>query len=118
MTWLQFAILALAAHRVTRLITTDTILDGPRIWLLTRWPASDTVFADYRPGLMWVEASDGWMAERPSWLGDLVSCPWCIGFWISLMWVVLFAVAPQVGFWVGLPFAVSSIVGIVESTLL
>lgn len=118
MNGLQFVVLALAVYRVTRLIVTDTILDKPREALLTRYPASDTVFAEWADGLVWSETVEGWIALEPSWLGDLVSCVWCAGFWISVVAVLLWWLAPGLVWWLALPFAFSAVVGIIESRLL
>jgi hypothetical protein len=56
-------LLALAAARLTHLVTTDTILDRPRL-----------------------------AASRWEWSETLLTCPWCIGWWISLL--VVAAVPP------------------------
>ena len=57
----EFALLALAAFRVWKLLGDDRILDRPRDWLLER--------VDTR------RSSTKW--------GDFIVCPWCAGFWIS-----------------------------------
>lgn len=44
-----------AAARLTRLVTTDSIFDYPRLW-----------------------------ASHWDWSHDLVHCAWCVGFWLSL----------------------------------
>lgn len=82
---------ALAVYRLTRLVTEDTILDRPR----------------------------GWAIGRAEWLGTLVTCPWCAGFWIALATTIALAATsavalPLVG-WVLLPFAFSAVTGILSS---
>ena len=85
MTWLAFVIITLAAARVTRLVTTDSITE-PLRERLTRWPLAY----------------------------ELVTCPWCIGFWISLAWVAVWWTADGRAVWLAAPFAVSYLVGWTE----
>ena len=87
-TWLL--ILALAAFRVTRLVIEDSILDPIRNRTIYVWP-------DHGIG---------------GWMKDLFSCPWCIGFWISVDWSVSFYFWPTTTWWVALPFAISAVVGL------
>lgn len=58
-------IVALATYRVARLITQDSILDGPRDWLLQTW-----------------------VGRRK--IAELAVCPFCVGVWVgvalSLVW--------------------------------
>lgn len=66
----EFALLALAAFRLWKLIADDRILDRPRDWLLGKMED-----------------------ERKTYWGDFLTCPWCAGFWISLLvymgWIAL-----------------------------
>lgn len=82
----------LAAYRLTRLWTRDSLPPLPafRQYVLTRW------------------------GTRP-W-SELVDCPWCSGFWISLG-VVLVASSPAapVFQWVAVPLAISAVVGLIAS---
>ena len=68
-----FILLALACYRVTRLVTTDKItepfFDKIRFGLERRW------YAKHGP-----EGSDTHFNSK---LAFLLSCPWCLGFWIS-----------------------------------
>ena len=54
--WAWWAVCALAAFRVTRLVTTDELLHRPRQWV----------------------------AARSTTLGYWITCPWCVGFWLCL----------------------------------
>jgi hypothetical protein len=65
-TWWEALLLTAAAFRIWRLLAADVILDRPRDWLVGRdeWEARK----NYRPAL------DQWL-----------HCPWCFGFWISLV---------------------------------
>lgn len=85
---LYLILLALAAARVTRLFTHDTITDEVRLQA-TRWQFTD----------------------------DLLSCPWCIGFWVSAAGVLAFL------WWRNEPifqfavvvFAISEVIGLIHS---
>lgn len=64
---LAYALLiGLAAYRLWRVFALDTIADRPREWLYDRH------------GVVW------------EFVADLLSCPWCIGFWYSCAgaWIV------------------------------
>lgn len=95
-----FLFLFLASYRLWRLAAEDTILDRPRLWLVglpRGWEEGDPV-------------PDGYRLE----LAKFISCPWCLGFWISLgIW----------GFWLWQPLwttgicamlSISCAVGLVE----
>ena len=68
---------ALAAARLTGLITTDDITEDVRHKIV------------------------GWLDDRPKTLGSflaaLIECPWCCGMWIALLG------SPMVWFWGGSP---------------
>jgi hypothetical protein len=88
--WL--AVNALAAARLTRLWTRDSLPPLPR------W--RDTVIERLnrnRP------------TEHP--LVNLVDCPWCIGFWISAGVAVIMSLLPSLWPVVAVPLAFSTVVG-------
>jgi hypothetical protein len=97
-TW-QFALLALAAFRLWKLIGDDRILDRPREWALRQTD-------DRRGNTKW---------------GDFIVCPWCAGFWISgltyLGWMLTLGDLPDSGTDVavalGVWFALSGAVGVI-----
>lgn len=66
---LAVALVALAAFRVTRLLQLDSILDAPRRRFLDK------------------HAADRW--------GELVNCPWCLGWWVSLAVVLAASTLPR-----------------------
>lgn len=78
---------ALAAYRVTRLVVKDTLFDIPRSWLTVRLPA---IFA------------------------DLISCAWCIGFWISAAATYGLWLDNATLNWIALAFAASTVVGLIS----
>lgn len=70
--WYEALILAIAAWRTFQLLAEDDILDVPRRKLLRLgdWQEEgDAVPDDY----------------RTNW-GAFLTCPYCAGFWISLVW--------------------------------
>lgn len=86
-----FLVVSLAAARITRVITTDSISDPFRLFV------SDRVQSD--------------------WVDTLLSCPWCMGFWVSLATVLVvanFPTNPLVLIFVA-AFATSQVVGIIAT---
>lgn len=84
-------ILTLAVFRVTRLIIEDTILEPLR---------EKTVFK---------------LHPTDSKIRELFACPWCIGFWLAVIAVLMFWAWPVVTLWLALPFAISAAVGLIAS---
>jgi hypothetical protein len=130
--WLDLVVLTLAAARLTRLVTLDGITAPIRRFIDYRWPGEDTTFADsevqingtdtlgntigylHKTRVDVFKSGDAWYATKPRWAGNLISCPWCIGFWIAVaVWasywfyddIVIFAV----------PFAISEVIGHVRN---
>lgn len=86
----SFALLALAAFRSWKLIGDDAILDWPREWALDkieRWP-------------------EWWRRTE-----YFVTCPWCAGAWLALVWWGAWAIWPHWAVVVAVPFAISAAVG-------
>lgn len=93
--WLVLLIFTgLSTYRLTRLVVED---DFPPIAVPRRWITGEAY---------WVEDEQKWhypheQASWPRhWLGDLITCPWCAGGWISLGLVVAVATSNQTGTWV------------------
>jgi len=84
-----FALLALAAFRIWKLIADDRILDRPRDWVLGHIDVK-------RGGTYW---------------SDFLTCPWCAGFWIVLAWTVAWWIEADT-LVVAVPFAISAVVGL------
>ena len=83
-------ILLLSTARLTRLVVTDDL----GFWLL-RSPA--VAWAERGDGYRMVEDPDGsYMEPIEGWRTKLVSglgCPWCVGFWIAALSMVLIYLA-------------------------
>ena len=68
MTWITAVLLVLATTRATRFVTTDSLTEPVRAWLVEHIPARD---------------------ERPSWVVSGVYCAWCVSVWVAGLAVVL-----------------------------
>lgn len=79
-----FALLALAAWRVWKLI------------------AEDTITAPIRARFI----------DGHEWRETFAQCPWCAGFWIALAWTVAFWLEPHWTTVAAVPFALSATVGL------
>lgn len=87
---LDLAVLALAAYRLTRLVTTDTLLEPLRERWWRRFPPS----------------------TQP---GYLVTCDWCTSMWISAPLVLMYSIYPTATVYVCAVFALSAAVGIIAA---
>ncbi len=115
---MNLIVLALAAARLARLITTDDLLDKPREWVLRRWPSEDTLFGDSEvnegrlsTGVEVFREDDGWYAWVPSRWGDLVTCVWCVSFWIGVLVWTAYQFYPDAIVLAAVPFAFSYVAG-------
>jgi len=105
----------LAIARLTRLINADTVLDRPRLAIITRARASRldanearALGQDVRARLLERRA------QRWATLNYFVQCPWCVGMWLSFgtAWLPLwFAYNPVVQF-IGTALATSHLIGV------
>jgi hypothetical protein len=120
-------VLALAAFRLTRLVGWDDLTASLR----ARLGVSDQTYDD------WIEvqhqaeergAASLWAREMellipipftPAqwWIARLIRCPWCAGFWISLLVAAAYTLLPDGTVIVGLPFALSALVGLLAKHL-
>lgn len=93
--WLAVLILVLATYSITRLITEDTIADPIRNWFFTHWP-NDGFTSKVKPkrGKLRLISQGTWYVDEGTKLGELISCPWCSGFWVALLVCVAAWFAP------------------------
>jgi hypothetical protein len=89
-TTLHLVILALAGYRATHLVTTDAISDGFRSRIWSKFPPTTKI-------------------------GYLITCNWCTGFWISLLFVAGYLILPQITLVVSLILAISALIGIISA---
>jgi hypothetical protein len=69
----ELALIALASARLWKLVGDDRVLDRPRDWLMRKLESPDG--RPFRRG----------GAPRATYWGDFLVCPWCAGFWCSLL---------------------------------
>lgn len=83
---------ALAAHRLTRLITHDSLppVKKLRDHVLDRW--------GHNP---WSELAD---------------CPWCMGFWVATGTTILASTPAEAAYrWIAVPLAMATVIGIIAN---
>ena len=102
--WWQFLILALAVFRVYRLIAEDTILERPRRWAL-------------RLDANWKKEGDYTGERYRSEWALFITCPWCLGFWLSLLAWAAYLISPKWAVGLAVPLAISAVVALVAKNL-
>ena len=99
--WWLVALASLAAYRVTRLVTSDKItepiFDRLRFGLERRW------YAKHGP-----EGSDTHFNSK---LAYLLSCPWCLGFWVCGGFTVILSLVHGLDYPILTWLAMSTMVG-------
>ena len=106
----DFAVFVLAVARLTRLVTDDSLLARPRGWLLARFPAENTEMPE-GPDTFVVESTGLRYATHPHWIGGLITCRWCAGFWIAALCWAISTVFPPFWAMAGWILAASYLVG-------
>ena len=87
----HFVVLALGVYRLTRLVTTDVLLDRARARLWKKYP------------------------PEQGGIGYLITCDWCTSVWTSSMTVVMYIMIPNIVFAVACVLALSAITGLVTA---
>lgn len=88
-----FVVLALATHRLTRLVTTDTIFSKLRDRFWRRFP------------------------PESSMLGYLLTCDWCTSIWTGSLVVISYTIYSSATMLVALILAVSTVAGALAARL-
>lgn len=110
-------ILALGIYSLTRLITTDSIVDRQRVWFYNKFP-HEGFQTKIRPTRgQFIVTGDHYYVTVGHKLGDLVYCPWCMGFWVSLALFAAFVAWPVVTTFLLVPLALRVIPGVIESVI-
>jgi hypothetical protein len=123
-----FVLLCLAGYRITRLFVADTfpLFSRPRNWLHSRFPPTGAFMdggpQDFPPHVRHatyqntgVGRESRWFINDGHWLGDLTSCAWCTGWWVSLIGAVMYGLFPHFAVVASIPWAVSAVVGLISS---
>lgn len=113
-------IVLLGVFSITRLITTDTfpIFEKTRMWLLNRFPP-DGWRTKRRPtnkNVRFVyQASNGYYdITKGHWFGELIQCPWCAGFWVSVFATLFLLWVPKTGILILSVFAYRAAAGLIS----
>jgi hypothetical protein len=100
LTLIRLLILTFGVFSITRLITTDTfpLFEWARNWIFDRFPKSghQTKKRPTRGKWIVINGGGGFYVNEGVWLGELISCPWCAGFYVSLAAVACYVWAPYV----------------------
>lgn len=84
----DFLIVVLATQRLTRLMVNDTIM----LWFRDFFWDSEEEF-NKQEGITYVSRKKPISGFRRT-MADLLSCPWCIGVWLSLLVVAIYYLGP------------------------
>jgi hypothetical protein len=105
-----FIILALACFRLTRLIVFDKITE------FLRQPFFDEVEEENEDGTVEVYYLPKKTAIK-KFIGELLSCYWCTGIWISALLVAGYLFLPTLFVPIILIFAIAGLAAILESVV-
>lgn len=107
--------LSLAAYRLTRIATLDKFAEPVRERIYDRWPPDyERASWRYNSELQAVvKRASTAVVPKVHWFGQLIECPWCIGWWLSGAVVLAAALIGDVPLPVLTWFAVSTLVGLV-----
>ena len=111
---LQLLIIGLGTARITGLITRDSITHPIRDIIFTLWPPENNArlgwtyqnfyraTKDEMKHQRWMLAGEHWPRDRylegdyeerpPTFIGELISCPYCISVWIAALNYGLYSV--------------------------
>ena len=108
--WLLFAIFSCATFRLTRLIVYD------KITAFLRRPFIEEVHINEPDGTV-----STYMKVKgkgiQKWIGELLSCYWCTGVWVSAFLLLLYYFVPKVAEPLILLLAVAGAAAIIETVI-
>lgn len=107
--WFEFVVMILASFRLTHLLVFDEITS------FIRKPFLEVVERENEEGTkeIFVEPKGKGLRKL---IGQLLSCYWCTGFWVSLFVVLTFFFYPE-SFLVFLILAVAGAAAVIESKI-
>lgn len=110
-------ILALGIYSVTRLISKDSIIDRQREWFYNKFP-HEGFQTRIRPTRgEFIVTGDHYYVTVGHKLGEVVHCPWCMGFWVSGALFLAFWAWPVATIFLLVPMALRVIPGMIESVI-
>lgn len=104
-------LLTLAAYRVWRLISRDTITEPVRAALTYPDDSAVTLGHDTE-GITIIGVDDDAKPLRV-YLSTMLRCPWCMGFYVSVAAWALWLAWPHAAVVAAVPLAISAVVGLV-----
>lgn len=112
-------ILALGIYSLTRLITKDSLIDRQREWFFNHFP-HEGFTTKKRPNpdrCTFIVTGERYYVTEGHFLGELINCPWCSGFWVSLLLFGSFVFWPVATTFLLVPFGLRVIPGAIESII-
>lgn len=113
LTPLHALILLFGTISITRLAVSDTFppILKVRNWVLQRFPFAGHMSDRPFPGHKNIQTGSMYVAQETTWIGALLHCPYCIGFWISLVVTVAWVLFSTTTLWVCTVMALRWITG-------
>ncbi len=108
--WLLFAIFSCAAFRLTRLIVYD------KITAFLRRPFIEEVQINEPDGTVSTYTKVKGKGIQ-KWIGELLSCYWCTGVWVSAFLLLLYYFVPKVAEPLILLLAIAGAAAIIETMI-
>ncbi|MEH7456472.1 DUF1360 domain-containing protein [Bacillus sp. JJ1127] len=108
--WLMFFIFACAAFRLTRLIVYDKITS------FLRRPFIEEVQINEPDGTVSIYTKVKGKGLK-KWIGELLSCYWCTGVWVSAFLLLLYKLVPKVAEPFILLLAIAGAAAIIETII-
>ncbi|MFJ8530189.1 DUF1360 domain-containing protein [Bacillus sp. NPDC094106] len=108
--WLLFAIFSCAAFRLTRLIVYDKITS------FLRRPFIEEVQINEPDGTVSIYTKIKGKGIQ-KWIGELLSCYWCTGVWVSAFLLLLYDFVPKVAEPLILLLAIAGAAAIIETII-
>lgn len=110
-------ILALGIYSITRLITKDSIIDRQREWFYNKFPHEGFTTRIRPTRGEFIVTGDHYYVTVGHKLGEVVHCPWCMGFWVSGAVFLAFWAWPVTTVFLLVPMALRVIPGMIESVI-
>ncbi|MDQ0217467.1 DUF1360 domain-containing protein [Peribacillus cavernae] len=103
-------LLGLAAFRLTRLIVYDKITE------FLRRPFFDEIEETGEDGVVEIYLTPRIGGVR-GWVGELLSCYWCTGVWVSMLLAGLYVYQTSIGNYAVIVLAIAAISSIIETII-
>lgn len=110
-------ILALGIYSITRLISKDSIIDRQREWFYNKFPHEGFTTRIRPTRGQFIVTGDHFYVTVGHKLGEVVHCPWCMGFWVSGAAFLAFWAWPVTTIFLLVPMALRVIPGMIESVI-